>query len=81
MLTVAKVNNKNTRTNVMLYLSLTLNSFSRLILIFLLLTLNMYLSLGHKIKSTKQLKCTLNNRAVSLKHVATFNMSKSTWFK
>ena len=34
-----------------------------------LLTLNMYLSVGHKIKFTKQLKCTLNNRAVSLKHV------------
>ena len=37
--------------------------------IFLLLTLNMYLSVGHRIKSTKQLKCTLKNRAVSLKHV------------
>ena len=29
----------------------------------------MYLSVGHGIKSTKQLKGTLNNRAVSLKHV------------
>ena len=38
-------------------------------LIFLLLTLNMYLSVGHRIKSTKQLKCTLKNRAVFLKHV------------
>ena len=38
-------------------------------LIFSLLTLNMYLSVGHRIKFTKQLKCTLNNRAVSLKHV------------
>ena len=38
-------------------------------LIFLLLTLNMYLSVGHRIKSTKQLKCTLKNKAVSLKHV------------
>ena len=38
-------------------------------LIFLLLTLIMYLSVGHGIKSTKQLKCTLNNMAVSLKHV------------
>ena len=47
-------------------------------LIFLLLTLNMYLSVEHKIKSTKQLKCTLNNRTVSLKHVATFDMSNST---
>ena len=36
---------------------------------FLLLTLNMYLSVGHRIKSTKQLKCTLNNGVVSLKHV------------
>ena len=37
--------------------------------VFLLLTLNMYLSVGHRIKSTKQLKCTLNNGVVSLKHV------------
>ena len=36
--------------------------------IFLLLTLNMYLSVGHRIKSTKQLKCTLYNGVVSLKH-------------
>ena len=43
-------------------------------LIFLLLTLDMYLSVGHRIKSTKKLKCTLNNRAVSLKHVATCNI-------
>ena len=48
---------------------------------FFLVTLNMYLLVGHKIKSTKHLKCTINNRAVSLKHVATYNMSKSTWFK
>ena len=38
-------------------------------LFFLLLTLNMYLSVGNGIKSTKQLKCILNNMAVSLKHV------------
>ena len=38
-------------------------------LFFLLLTLNMYLSVGHVIKSTKQLKYTLNNIAVSLTHV------------
>ena len=50
-------------------------------LIFLLLTLKMYLSVGHKIKSTKQLKCTLSNKTVSLKHVATCSISKSTWFK
>ena len=37
--------------------------------IFSLLTLNMYLSVGHRIKFTKQLKGTLSNRAVSLKHV------------
>ena len=36
---------------------------------FLLLTLNMYLPVWHRIKSTKQLKCTLNNMVVSLKHV------------
>ena len=34
----------------------------------------MYLSDGHRIKSTKKLKCTLNTGAVSLKHVATCNI-------
>ena len=29
----------------------------------------MYLSVGHRIKLTKQFKCTLNDRTVSLKHV------------
>ena len=29
----------------------------------------MYLSVGHGVKSTEQLKCTLDNMAVSLKHV------------
>ena len=38
-------------------------------LIFLLLTLNMYFSVGRRIKSIKQLKCTLKNRAVYLKHL------------
>ena len=38
-------------------------------LIFLLLTLNMYLSVGHRMKLPKQLKCVLNNEAVYLKHV------------
>ena len=38
-------------------------------LLFSLLTFNMYLPVGHRIKSTKQLKCTLKNRAVSVKHV------------
>ena len=33
-------------------------------LIFLLLTLNMYLSVGHRIKSTKKFKCTLNNEVL-----------------
>ena len=55
-------------TTVMLYLFLTLNT-CRWIWVFLLLTLNIYLSVGHRIKFTKQLKCTLNNMAVSLKHV------------
>ena len=66
MLTVIKVNNKNTRTNVILYL---FEHIQQINLIFLLLTLNMYLSVGYRIKSTKQHKCTINNRAVSLKHV------------
>ena len=44
-------------------------------LIFLLLTLNMYFSVGHRIKSTKQLMCTLKDRVVSLKHVPV------TWVK
>ena len=43
---------------------------------FLLLTLNMYLSVGHRIKSTKQLKCTLNNGVVSLKHVHETSISQ-----
>ena len=38
-------------------------------LFFLLSTLNMYLSVGHGVKSTEQLKCTLDIMAVSLKHV------------
>ena len=38
-------------------------------LIFLLLTLNMYLSVDYRMEYIKQLKCTLNNSAVSLKHV------------
>ena len=29
----------------------------------------MYMLVEHRIKFTKQLKCTLNNKAVSLKHV------------
>ena len=37
--------------------------------IFFLLTLSMYLSVRQRIKPTKQLKCTLNNGVVSLKHV------------
>ena len=35
----------------------------------LLLTLKIYLSVGQKMKFAKQLKCTLNNKSVSLKHV------------
>ena len=49
-------------------------------LIFLLLTLNMYLSDGHRIKSTEKLKFILNNGVVSLK-ICTCDISKSTWFK
>ena len=37
--------------------------------IVLLLSLNMYLLVGHKIKSSNQLKSTLNNMGISLKHV------------
>ena len=36
--------------------------------IFLLITLNMFLSVGHRMKSAKWLSCALNNKAVSLKH-------------
>ena len=37
----------------------TLKHIQQINLIFSLLTLNMYLPVGHRIKSTKQLKCTL----------------------
>ena len=37
--------------------------------ILLLLTLSMYFSVGHRLKTTKQFKCTLSNRVVSLKYV------------
>ena len=69
MLTVVKVNNKTPErchavfTLNFEHINQQINQF------FLLLTLNMYLSVGHRIKSTKQLKCTLNNGVVSLKHV------------
>ena len=49
-------------------------------LIFFMLTLSMYLSVGHRIKSTKKLNFTLNNGVVSSK-TCTCDMSKSTWFK
>ena len=77
---MVKVNNKNTRTSHAVFI-FNSEHIQQINLISLLLTLNMYLSVGHKIKSTKQIKCTLNNRAVSLKHVATCDMSKSTLFK
>ena len=73
MLTVVKVNNKNTGT--MLY-CIYFEHIQQINLFFLLLNLNMYLLVGDKIKSTKQLKCILNNRTVSLKHVAKCSMSK-----
>ena len=41
----------------------------QIIQIFLSITLNMYLSIGIRIKSTKELKCILNNRVVFLKYV------------
>ena len=68
MLAMVKVNNKNKRTMACCFFFFKLEHM-HINLIFLLLTLNMYLSVGHRIKSTKQLKCTLKNRAVSLKHV------------
>ena len=63
--------------DVMLYLFLTFNT-CRWIYCFLLLTLNMYLSVGHGIKPTKQLKCTWNNMAVSLKHAHLTGVMKGT---
>ena len=36
----------------------------------------MYLSVGHWIKLTKQLKCTLTNGVVSLKHVHETSVSQ-----
>ena len=38
-------------------------------LICLLLTLNMYLSVGHGMKFAKQLKCTFSKKVVPLKHI------------
>ena len=46
-------------------------------LIFLFLTLNNILSVGHRIKSTKRLKFILNNGVVSLK-TCTYDLSKSS---
>ena len=48
-------------------------------LIFLLLTLNMYLSVGHRMKSAKQLKCALNIKTVSLKHVHVTWVNQHGW--
>ena len=42
---------------------------SQINIIFSLLTLNMYISVGHRIKSTKHLVCMISNKAVSLRHV------------
>ena len=76
MLTVVKVNNKTPErchtvfTLNFEHINQQINQF------FLLLTLNMYLSVGHRIKSTKQLKCTLNNGVVSLKHVHATSISQ-----
>ena len=73
MLTVVKVNNKKTGT--MLY-CIYFEHTQQINPIFLLSNFKMYLLVGHKIKSTKQLRCIINNRAVSLKHVAKCSMSK-----
>ena len=67
MLTMVKVKNKNTRT---MTCCIDFNfEHMQVNLFFLLLNLNMYLSVKHGIKSTKQLKCTVNDMTVSLKHV------------
>ena len=70
MLTVVQVNNKNTRTmSCCIFFDF---EHIQQVNLFLFLTLNMYLSVGHTIKPTKQLKCTLKNRA------STCDMGKST---
>ena len=51
-------------------------TFQQISQFFSLLTLNMYLLVGHRIKPTKQLKCTLNNRVVSLKHLHETSISQ-----
>ena len=68
MLAMIKVNNKNKRTMACCIYFFNLNTCI-LIYFFFLITLNIYLSVGQRIKSTKQLKCTLKNKAVTLKHV------------
>ena len=65
---------KKTKNDGMLYSFFKLERM-HINLIFLLLTFNMYLSVGDRKKSTIQLKCTLKNRVVSLKHVPV------TWVK
>ena len=60
----------------MLYFIFSFKHIQQINVTFLLLTLNMYLSVWHKIKSTKQLKSTLNNRAVSSKLAATSDLRK-----
>ena len=39
----------------------------------------MYLPVGHRIKSTKQVKNTLKNRAVSLKHIPVTSAKQVTY--
>ena len=73
MLTAFKISNKNTRRCHVVFI-FNFEHIQQINLIFLLLTLDTYLSVGHRIKSTKKLKCTLDNRTVSLKHVATCNI-------
>ena len=81
MLTVVKVSNKNTRTLCHAVFIFIFEHIRQINLIFLLVILNIYLPVGHKMKYIKQRKYTLNNRAVSSKLLATCDMSKSTWFK
>ena len=70
-----KVKSRNTILICYLWSRSTIN-IQQINQIFLLLTLNMYLSFGHRIKSTKQLKCALSNGVVSLKHVHKTSISQ-----
>ena len=66
MLTMVKVSNTPKRCHAVF--TFNFEQIQQIDQIFLLLTLNMYLSMGHRIEPTIQLKCKLNNGVVSLKH-------------